>query len=215
MVKRRFALSSIMGAVVLMALAAGQTTVEAAENTARAEKPVLIPHTRFVFEIEGRGTLRREYLKKEGGFLVFKDTRTNGEIETYRTTKDLASVDNIEPDGTVRRAFKPHSGWLSFPLYVGKEWKMRYTVTYKIGAGISRERRCSVVGYENTTVRAGTFSSFIIKCTNQRDDRMWPAYERYAYAPNVGQIIHYTSVEFEYAFELVDIIPPPQQTIPK
>ena len=74
MMKRRFALYSIMGAVLLMALAAGQTTVEAAENTARAERPVLIPHTKFVFEIEGRGTRRREYLKKEGGFLIFKDS---------------------------------------------------------------------------------------------------------------------------------------------
>ena len=61
MVKRRFALSSIMGAVVLMALAAGQTPVEAAENTARAERPVLIPHTKFVFETEGKsGTYSNE-----------------------------------------------------------------------------------------------------------------------------------------------------------
>ncbi len=92
---------------------------------------------------------------------------------------------------------------------------MRYTVSYKSGAEISRERDCSVVGYENTTVKAGTFSSFIIKCTNQRYDRNFPAYERYAYAPDVGQIIHYTSAEFDYTFQLVEIIPPPQQTKPK
>ena len=215
MMKRRFALYSIMGAVLLMALAAGQTTVEAAENTARAERPVLIPHTKFVFELEGRGTRRREYLKKEGGFLIFKDTRPNGEIDIYRTTEDLASVDNTKPDGTVQKAWTPHSGWLSFPLYVGKEWKMRYKQSGKSGAENSRERSCHVTEYKDVEVKAGTFSSFIIKCTNQRDDRMWPAYERYAYAPNVGQIIHYTSAEFEYAFELVDIIPPPQQTTPK
>ena len=213
MVKRRFALSSIMGAVVLMALAAGQTPVEAAENTARAERPVLIPHTKFVFE--GWGSRRREYLKKEGGFFVFKDTRTNGEIETYRTTEDLASVDLTKRDGTVRKAWTPHSGFLSFPLYVGKEWEMRYTISTKGGWKISRERDCSVVAYENTTVKAGTFSSFIIECTNQRDDRNFPAYERYAYAPNVGQIIHYTSMEFDYTFQLVKIVPPPQQTTPK
>ena len=213
MVKRRFALSSIMGAVVLMALAAGQTPVEAAENTARAERPVLIPHTKFVFE--GWGSRRREYLKKEGGFLVFKDTWTNGEIEIYRTTEDLASVDLTKRDGTVRKAWTPHSGFLSFPLYIGKEWEMRYTVSYKSGAEISRERDCSVVGYENTTVKAGTFSSFIIECRNQREDRTWPAYERYAYAPDVGQVIHYTSMEFDITFQLVKIVPPAQQTTPK
>ena len=194
---------------VMMAL---NTITLAAESAVRAERPILIPHMKFVFE--GWVPRYREYLKKEGGFLVFKDTRTNGEIETYRTTEDLASVDNIEPDGTVRRAFRPHSGFLSFPLYVGKEWEMRYTISYKSGAEISRKRECRVVGHENTTVEAGTFPSFIIKCTNQRDDRMWPAYERYAYAPGVGQVILYTSAEFDYTFQLVKIVPP-QQTTPK
>ncbi len=213
MVKRRFVLSSIMGAVVLTALAAGQTPVEAAENTARAERPVLIPHTIFVFE--GWGSGRREYLKKEGGFLVFKVTRTNGEIDTYRTTEDLASVDLTERDGTVRKAWTPHSGFLSFPLYVGKEWKMRYTISIKNREDIPRERSCLVREYADVEVKAGVFPSFVIGCSNQREGRAYPAYELYAYAPDVGQVIHYTSVEFDITFQLVKIVPPPQQTTPK
>ena len=217
MVKRSFVISSIMGAVVLMALAACQTTQKAAENTVRAEKPVLVPHTKFVFEIEGKsGTYSKEYLRNENGVLIFRRVRRSGRIETYRTTEDLASIDDtIEEDGVVRRAFKPHSGFLSFPLYIGKEWRMSYTLSRKGYVKVSRERNCSVVEYENTTVKAGTFSSFIIECSNQREDRDFPAYERYAYAPDVGQVIHYTSAEFNFTFQLVKIIPPPQQTTPK
>ena len=215
MVKRRFALSSIMGAVVLMALAAGQTTVEAAENTVRAERPVLVPHTKFVFEIEGKsGTYSKEYLRNENGVLIYRMVQRSGKVETYRTTEDLASIDNIREDGTVRRAFKPHSGFLSFPLYVGKSWEARYVISRKKG-NVRRERSCNVLRYEDVEVKAGVFPSFIIGCSNQREGRVYPAYELYAYAPDVGQVIHYTSVELNYTFELVKIVPPPQQTTPK
>ena len=216
MVKRRFALSSIMGVVVLMALAAGQTTIEAAENTARAERPLLVPHTKFVFKIEGKsGTYSSEFLKNERGVLIFRRVKRSGKIETYRTTEDLASISFIREDGVVRKAFRPHSGFLSFPLYVGKKWKMRYTVSRENEWKYSRERNCRVVGYKNITVKAGTFPSFIIKCENQRENRTWPAYEQYAYAPGVGQVTHYASAEFDYTYQLVKIIPPPQQTTPK
>ena len=43
MVKQRFVIVSLSGAVLLVALVAFPTTREAAENTVRAEKPVLIP----------------------------------------------------------------------------------------------------------------------------------------------------------------------------
>lgn len=200
----------------LLAMMAHNTIAPAAESAPRAEKPSLVPHTKFVFKIKGKsGTYSYEYLKNERGVLIFRMVRRNGKIETYRTTEDLASIANIREDGTVRRVFRPHSGFLSFPLYVGKKWKMRYTISRNSGTEISRERDCRVVGYKNTTVKAGTFSSFIIKCTNQRDDRTWPAYEQYVYAPSIGQVIHYSSLEFKYAFELVDIIPPQQQTTSK
>ena len=212
MVKRRFVISSIMGAVVLTALAAGQTTVETAENTARAERPVLIPHTKFVFEIEGKsGTYSSEYLKKEKGVLIFRIVQRSGKIETRRATEDLATIDNIREDGTVRRAFKPHSGFLSFPLYVGKRWEARYVLSRKKG-DIRRERSCLVREYTDVEVKAGVFPSFVIGCSNQREDRVYPAYELYAYAPDVGRVIHYTSVEFNFTYQLVKIIPPPQQT---
>jgi len=189
------------------------TITPAAESSVRAERPILISHTKFVFE--GWGPRLREYLKKEGGVLVFKDTRTNGEIETYRTTEDLASIDLTRPDGTVRKAWTPHSGFLSFPLYIGKKWETRYTLSRKGRRKISRERNCRVVGYENTTVKAGTFPSFIIGCENQREGATRPAYERYAYAPGVGQVILYTSAEFDITFQLVKIVPPPQQITSK
>lgn len=215
MMKHRFVIFSLGGAVLLMALVAFPSTQEAAENTVRAEKPVLIPQTKFVFEIEGRsGTYSNEYLKKEGGFLIFRRVQRSGRIETYRTTEDLASVDNIREDGTVRKAFRPHSGFLSFPLYVGKEWRMRYVLSRK-KRDIRRERSCRVWEYTDVEVKAGVFPSFIIRCENQRDDRIYPAYERYAYAPDVGQVIHYTSVEFKFTYQLVKIVPPTQQTISK
>lgn len=186
------------------------TVAAAAEITVRADKPTLVPHTKFVFKFEWGSTWIKEYIKKDGGFLIFENTKASGKVETYRTTEDLASVDVTKSDGTVRKAWTPHSGFVSFPLYVGKKWVARYTFSKIDREDIQRERNCSVIDYEDVKVKAGTFPSFIIDCTNQREDRNLPAYERYAYAPDVGQVIDYSSPEFELTFYLVKIIPPAQ-----
>ena len=210
---RVLVMSALTACFMLFALISTADIAFAAEkNAVRAEKPVLVPHTKFVFKFTGKsGTYSTEYIKNDGGILIFDVTHRSGQLETYRATEDLEGISNTRTDGTIRRSFTPHSGFLSFPLYVGKKWEAKYTLTSNKYTGeqtkIQRKRTCEVDDYEKTEVKAGTFDSFIIRCENQRDGRSLPAYERYAYAPTVGQVVYYRSDEFKTEYELTEIVP--------
>jgi len=59
----------------------------------------------------------------------------------------------------------PHTGQLSFPLYVGKQWEMQYSSVQGIEGARNQTRKAQVVSYEKITVPAGTFDVFKIQHT--------------------------------------------------
>lgn len=208
-----FCMQKVAAIAVSLILSAISTVSIAAPI--RAEKPVLVPYTEFVFEFTGKsGTYRTQYIENDGGILLFAVTHRSGQLETYRTTEDLSGISNTRTDGTIRRSFTPDSGFLSFPLYVGKKWEASYTLTQNKKSGsqtkIRRKKTCEVEDYENTEVKAGVFPSFVIRCENLREDRAQPAYEKYAYAPDVGQVVYYRSDEFQIEYGLTEIVPAPK-----
>jgi hypothetical protein len=61
-------------------------------------------------------------------------------------------------------AWDPPSSW-DYPLTVGKTWTGSYRVTVGTNPPISYDQRCTVEGYEDVTVPAGTFKAFKIACS--------------------------------------------------
>lgn len=57
-------------------------------------------------------------LGAEGDYWVFEYNVTR---RRYRT-RDLNLVKTVSTDGKITQLREPHSGYLNFPLYVGKSW---------------------------------------------------------------------------------------------
>ncbi len=150
------------------------------------------PGDTFVYKYSGRGDTTQKYLREENGQLVFarsfakpKDA-PKGE---FIYTLDGNWVQWPMPDGEVRTA-NPHTGMLKFPMQVGTTWTHKYTYTNK-SESMRRTATMKVSKYNEIKTAAGKFWAFKIERTNQRDDRPFPAYETYWFAPEIGMIVKY------------------------
>lgn len=85
----------------------------------------------------------------------------------------------LAPDGKLATRFEPPMGY-EWPLTVGKEMKVNYKMVNAAGAGFPVSSTCKVENYEDIAIRAGTFKTFRIACTNDiGSDVSW-------YAPDIG-----------------------------
>lgn len=92
------------------------------------------------------------------------------ECSIVKSSNLQSTVCNTIEGNSVRRVgswrpaeFTPHSGLVSFPLFIGKQWEHSYTYTVPGGQAINQIRRASVVSFEKVTVPAGTFDAFKIQ----------------------------------------------------
>jgi hypothetical protein len=98
--------------------------------------------------------------------VVSTDSAREGETDTTYTSEwNAVTVQS--------RVFNPHTGWLSFPLQIGKTWKSGFD-TVMPGKKISsrNERLVKVIGWEDVVVPAGKFRALkvISDGTFQRHD---------------------------------------------
>jgi hypothetical protein len=87
-----------------------------------------------------------------------------------------------------RKRASPPNFYLAWPLEVGQRWEYTYTWgEFWQGNWQTKPqtRRCTVEGWEVVTVPAGTFPTFRVVCTNERDE---PVY-RYWFAEAVSMFV--------------------------
>jgi hypothetical protein len=77
--------------------------------------------------------------------------------------------------GEGKRTWRPSAQTLSFPLSVGKEWKVDAKGTTAAAREASLQGACKVSAYEKVTVKAGNFDAFKVECDT----------EFYVYGPGV------------------------------
>jgi hypothetical protein len=94
---------------------------------------------------------------------------------TMMVTSEGSWIAFVGRDGKPMLSFDPPLGW-QYPLMVGKTWTAKYRMTmHAANKTVDFDMSCRVEGYENVTVKAGTFPAFRIACTNGigNEDTMW------------------------------------------
>lgn len=123
--------------------------------------------------------------------------------------QDAASRNPIKAttsSGELLVEFRPQYPGLSFPLFVGKKWHSRYS-----GFRADKNRKwestleCEARAYEPVRVRAGSFDSIRIECTDSwQMGYIFSGQVRTVrwYAPAVGMVVKYQSEDSGWNYEL-------------
>lgn len=133
---------------------------------------------------------RTETFERYDGEAMVLHVTTNTHDRTRIRTKDGNLMHDLNASGESVKMRKPHSGFLSFPLFVGKTWKHTY-----VNSGTSRDSRYKVVAYQPVTTPAGTFDAFKIEGLDQRWDRPYGIIVTLWYAPAVKNIVKFAGEE--------------------
>lgn len=145
------------------------TQTEPPSGAIVAERPNLAVGDTWVWTY---GT--EKFAGQEDDNLLFEHNIT---FKRYRT-RDLNLVKTISGEGKVTQLRDPHSGFLQFPLFVGKSWSHSYESN-----GVPRRSNCSVKAHEQITVRAGTFMAFRTEGEDKRLDRPYGILINFWYSP--------------------------------
>jgi hypothetical protein len=150
------------------------------------------------------------FIGKDGDLNCFSMKSSIGEATQCNTSEGnfVRATGNLRPGSA-----SPHSGSLSFPLFVGKSWNHPYTYTFSNLSGgqiWTRDRRATVTSYEKITVAAGTFDAFKIESStswqtsgNSSGSPSGIALETYYYSPETGGIVKFDSNDFNTHTELL------------
>lgn len=129
---------------------------------------------------------RRSSLGAESDYWVFEYNVTR---RRYRT-RDLNLVKTVAADGKITQLREPHSGYLNFPLYVGKSWSHSYD-----SDGVPRRAQYKVEAHERIQVKAGTFMAFRIDGEDKRLDRRYGILINLWYSPEMKAVVKMEGVD--------------------
>jgi hypothetical protein len=89
----------------------------------------------------------------------------------------------LAPDGKLVARYEPPHGF-EWPLTVGKEWKSQYKMINAAGGSVAVTSGCKVESYEDIAIKAGTFKTFRLACSNSlgQNDTIW-------FAPDAGLFV--------------------------
>lgn len=124
-------------------------------------------------------------LGEKNGDWLFRVEGENFSGERHRNN-DL----NLLRDTTgkeVLNVHTPHSGLLSFPLFIGKEWGQEYMRKHN-----KRSQRFKVESYEEVKTRGGSFSAFRISGIDRHLGNGFGTLVKIWYAPSVKNIVKMT-----------------------
>lgn len=170
------------------AMAADET-----QNTVVAQAPTLTPGNTWIWSDNAKnGQLRRETFENpDGENLIFRMGLVKNPNNRIRVrTKEMNLINDVKNDGKEVTANNPHSGLLSFPLFIGKKWEHKY-ISQGTSKTINRHSRYEVDAYEKVTTPAGTFDAFSIKGYDQREDKPYGITVKFWYAPQVRNIVKF------------------------
>jgi len=171
----------VMVFFVLGCPTAGMTQTDPPAGAIVAERPNLVVGDTWVWTY---GT--EKFAGEEGDNLLFEHNIT---FKRYRT-RDLNLVKTISAEGKATGLRDPHSGFLQFPLFVGKSWSHSYE-----NNGIPRGSNYSVKAYEQISVKAGTFMAFRVEGEDKRLDRPYGILISYWYSPQAKAIVKFEGVD--------------------
>lgn len=188
--------------MTLVALVGGYAAVADAttdQKSPTAERPAFKEGASFTFK-NWTGEWTQSYMGERDDLLIFRHANRKKSWEVS-FTKDLALVRTKGRGDDIENT--PHSGFLAFPLHVGKTWEHSFTHAM-IGSNQVYQRvlRARVAAYERVSVPAGTFWAYRIE-TEVTTVGYSPASETYWYSPEVGFHIKYQSREFQWEYELI------------
>lgn len=159
-----------------------------------APAPPCLVGLRLEFENDDQQRFTRTITGRESDLCVV------GFSPRYYYNKDWVLVKVIEKDGQVLTSARPmrpyielrphiEQQWLSFPLWVGKTWDIRYSATHARGTGVGSFRDFfSVLAYEDIRVPAGRFKAFKIQRRQLQSPTSFGAMY-FWYAPEVGYYV--------------------------
>jgi hypothetical protein len=145
------------------------------------------------------------YQGEEAGLLVFHfDTREKLPYDyLYTPEMKLSGIRDAQKEYT----FDPAVGYVDFPLYVGKAWK----VTYKSISNSSHsmgETQAEVLAFESVMVPYGKVDAFRIRVRNSDRgvSRMNPT-ETFWFSPEIGYYVKHETTKpvYEDPFELIAV----------
>lgn len=137
-----------------------------AQDGPKTERPDVQVGDTWVFERTERGSgakseVIRKILAVGAEELTVLSTEASGVTE-QKWTRELNYV-----SGEGKRAWRPSGQGLSFPLHLGRQWKVEAKGVTLAGRDITLDGNCKVVSYEKVTVKAGTFDAFKVDCDNE------------------------------------------------
>jgi len=178
----------------IKSLEGSQSTPTFAPSLAPANRPIYRSGDVFVF---GRTTVRT-VLRADGGLLVWQTT----DREEYTTTRDFfVPIVSQSPPGrqiTSRIEGKPEELW---PLQVGRavEFDERRTLrqnVFGVQQTLAQRWRCEVVETRYTSVPAGDFETFHVRCAARSIRTQLPGQIiTWDYAPSIGHYVQRTWYE--------------------
>jgi len=145
------------------------------------------------------------YMGEEAGLLVFHfDTREKLPYD-YLYTPDM-KLSGIR-DAQTEYTFDPPVGYVDFPLYVGKQWKVTYKSTSNSSHSMA-ETQAEVLAFESVTVPYGKVDAFRIRVRNSDRgvSRMNPT-ETFWFSPEIGYYVKHETTKpvYEDPFELIAV----------
>jgi hypothetical protein len=125
-----------------------------------------------------RGTVDNLFLREvvavaRDGFRVKTEMRRGGGInagtitETYNRDWNLLARELSGARGARTQLYSPFIPDRLYPLYPGKQWQERYTLTMTPGGQQEHQLQAHAIGWERITVPAGTFDALKVEYRDQ------------------------------------------------
>ncbi len=171
---------SIISIVVSSITIAGQETPPTGYTGPIANRPVFVPGEYWIFEKKDGSLVKWEFLREEGGLLVFQSGKRKDLLYTDRNR--VATIKQIHGEtGEIIYQIKRDVNWLrmEFPLWVGKRWNFSFEERRQ-NSFVLFDVDWHVISYDDIKVKNGTLKAFRIerywRTRNRGKDRSYTFY---------------------------------------
>lgn len=140
-----------------------------------AEKPDIVVGDAWTLERTDRGSGTKSDVSVKT-IAVGPGDLTVAFVEAATATEQKWTRELNYVSGEGKRTWNPSSQSFSFPLSVGKQWKIDAKGTNAGGRDVTLNGNCKVAAFEKVSVKAGTFDTFRVECDS----------EFYVYGPSIA-----------------------------
>lgn len=134
-----------------------------AQEEPKAERPAVKAGDAWTFERVNRPGGSKVEVKREIK-AVTPEALTVVVTDAAGTSEQQWTPELNYVRGEALRVLRPHLQYVSFPMTVGREWKVESRGTNANGRDVTSEGRCKILSFERVTTRAGAFGAFKVEC---------------------------------------------------